>query len=299
MAYIPKKMIEIKLLQLFKEDIYYGDITSELVPNIQVKAFIFAKQEGIVCGIIFARIFLESLGINVISYKEEGKKVNKGDLVLELKGNSRTILTSERTVLNLIMRLSGIATQTHKLVKKVEQSGQDIIIAATRKTTPGFRYFEKYAVSIGGGDSHRWSLSDTILIKENHLRLFGEEAIKTLSTQIKKKVSFSKKIEIEVENLDELKSVLSLSPDIIMLDNFKIKDIQEAIKIVQQTSNHIKPLIEVSGGISEKNIDDYLISGVNIISIGALTHSVPSMDFSLKIKDKLNSEHNGGNFNDN
>ncbi|MFX0085010.1 MAG: carboxylating nicotinate-nucleotide diphosphorylase, partial [Candidatus Hodarchaeota archaeon] len=252
-----------------------------------------------VCGIKFAKIFLESLGINITSYQEEGKKVKKGDLVLELRGKSKVILSSERIVLNLIMRLSGIATQTHKFVKKVEQSGQDIIIAATRKTTPGFRYFEKYAVFIGGGDPHRWSLSDTILIKENHLKLFEENAIKEISKRIKNKVSFSKKIEIEVENLDELKSVLSLSPDIIMLDNFKIKDIQEAIKIVQQTSNHIKPLIEVSGGISEKNIDNYIIPGVNIISIGALTHSVTSMDFSLKIKDILNSEPNGGNFSDN
>jgi nicotinate-nucleotide pyrophosphorylase (carboxylating) len=289
MAYIPKKMIEEKLLQFFKEDIDYGDITSELVPNVQVNAFLSAKQEGIVCGIKFAKILLESLDIEVTSYQEEGKSVKKGDLVLELRGKSRTILASERTVLNLIMRLSGIATQTHKFVKKVEQSGQDIIIAATRKTTPGFRYFEKYAVLIGGGDSHRWSLSDTILIKENHLRLFKDQGIERIVKQAKKRVSFSKKIEIEVENLDDLKIAMRLSPDIIMLDDFTIKDIQEAIKIVRQTSKHVKPLIEVSGGISEKNINDYLIPGINIISIGALTHSVSSMDFSLKIKDKLNS----------
>jgi len=296
MAYIPKKMIEEKLLQFLKEDIDYGDITSDLVPNVQVTAILFAKQKGIVCGIRFVKILLESLGVSVTSHQEEGNEVKKGDRILELRGNSRTILVSERTVLNLIMRLSGIATQTHKLVKKVEQSGQDIIIAATRKTTPGFRYFEKYAVLIGGGDSHRWSLSDTILIKENHLRLFME---KIITKQVMKKASFSKKIEIEVENLDELKTALILSPDIIMLDDFKIKDIQEAIKIVQQTSNPVKPLIEVSGGISEKNIDEYLIPGINIISIGALTHSIKSIDFSLKIEDRLGSEDKGEDFNGN
>lgn len=286
MAYIPKKLIEQKLIQFLKEDIDYGDITNELVPNIPVIANLIAKQDGIVCGVKFVKILLEVLGIHVNCLLKDGESIKTGDIVLELRGKSKPILTSERTILNLVMHLSGIATQTRMFVKKIEQSGLDIIIAATRKTTPGLRYFEKYAVIIGGGDPHRWSLSDTILIKENHLKLLGDKAIETILKKAKKKASFSKKVDIEVENLVELKIALKFSPEIIMLDDFSIHDIKKAMKIVQDTSKHDKPLIEVSGGISKHTIDDYIIPGVNIISLGSLTHSVTPLDFSLKIKER-------------
>ncbi|MFX0126363.1 MAG: carboxylating nicotinate-nucleotide diphosphorylase [Candidatus Hodarchaeota archaeon] len=282
MSYMPTKLLEKRLLNFLKEDINYGDITSDLVPNIQIHANIISKQEGVVCGLYFAEILLKSLNVEVSSLFSDGDVVRTGDIVLQLRGLSRAILTSERTILNLLMRLSGIATQTQNLVKRLNQTDQRIILASTRKTTPGFRYFEKYAIKIGGGDPHRWNLSDTVLIKENHLRLLGEDAIPTILNQSKNKTSFTKKVEIEVENLSELRIALKAEPDIIMLDDFSIDDILEAIDIVKQTTDQI-PLIEVSGGVTDQNLDDYIIPGIDIISMGMLTHSAPAIDFSLRI----------------
>lgn len=285
---MPTKLLEKRLLNFLKEDINYGDPTSDLVPNIPVHANIISKKEGVVCGLNFAEILLESLDVEVSSLFSDGDVVRAGDIVLQLRGLSRAILTSERTVLNLLMRLSGIATQTQNLVERIKQMNQSIILASTRKTTPGFRYFEKYAIKIGGGDPHRWNLSDTVLIKENHLRLFGEDAITTILKQARKNTSFTKKVEIEVENLSELRIALEAQPDVIMLDDFSIDDIQEAIAIVKQSTDQI-PLIEVSGGISDQNIDEYIIPGIDIISMGMLTHSAPAIDFSLKIMNILPS----------
>ncbi|MFX0181710.1 MAG: carboxylating nicotinate-nucleotide diphosphorylase, partial [Candidatus Hodarchaeota archaeon] len=201
MAYIPVKLLEQKLLNFLQEDIEYGDITSELIPNVPVQAIVFAKQEGVLCGITFVKILLESLGIKILNSCKDGNTIKPGDIILELEGSSREILVSERTVLNLLMRLSGIATKTQKIVNKVKETKQNIIIASTRKTTPGLRYFDKYAVKIGGGDTHRFSLSDTILIKENHLSLLGKKPIKSILLQSQASSSFTKKTEIEVENL--------------------------------------------------------------------------------------------------
>jgi len=290
MAYIPQKLLEQKLIQYLQEDIDFGDITCELIPNIPIHAEIVAKQQGVLCGIHFAKILLKSLGIEIISSLQDGDPIKIGDCVLQIKGMSHEILLSERTVLNLVMHLSGIATRTQRITEKVNQSKQKIIIAATRKTTPGLRYFEKYAVSIAGGDPHRWNLSDMVLIKENHLSLFGDKAIQKIIDQSKNKTSFTKKVEIEVENLTELKKALVFSPDIIMLDDFSVEMIKKAINLVQQTSGKKRPLIEISGGVTEDNIDDYLtIPGIDIISIGALTHSVTAIDLSMKIKKSSNN----------
>ncbi|MFX1516157.1 MAG: carboxylating nicotinate-nucleotide diphosphorylase [Promethearchaeota archaeon] len=283
MSYMPSKLLEKRLLQYLKEDMRYGDLTSDLVPNIPIHANIISKQEGVVCGLSFVEILLKSLDIEVSSLFSDGDTVRPRDIVLQLRGQSRVILSSERTVLNLLMRLSGIATKTQELVNKINQTGQKTILASTRKTTPGFRYFEKYAVKIGGGDPHRWNLSDMILIKENHLLLLGEEAIPTILEHSKRKTSFTKKIEIEVENLSELSIALRAQPDIIMLDDFSNNDIQEAIAMVKQTPDQKRPLIEVSGGITDQNIDDYIIPGIDIISMGMLTHSATAIDFSLRI----------------
>lgn len=299
MAYIPVKLLEQKLLNFLQEDIEYGDITSELIPNVPVQATVVAKQEGVLCGIIFVKILLESLGIKVLDSFKDGNTIKQGDIILQLEGLSREIVVSERTVLNLLMRLSGIATQTQKIVNTVKGAKQSITIASTRKTTPGLRYFEKYAVKIGGGDTHRFSLSDTILIKENHLSLLGKKPIKSILLQSQVSSSFTKKTDIEVENLIELKEALKLSPDIILLDDFSPGDIRTAIEIIHKRPKQVQPLIEVSGGISEQNIEQFLIPGVNIISIGALTHSVTAIDFSLKIKEvipiKSSGESNNAN----
>jgi len=284
LAYLPEKVLEKKLLLFLQEDIDFGDISVEFVPEKDVVAHLYAKQHGVLCGLDFAKILLKSLDLEAHSEKKDGDTIAPKDLILTIKGSSKLILVTERTILNLLMRLSGISTKTKKLVDIVKKTNNQIVIASTRKTTPGLRYFEKYAVKIGGGDPHRWSLSDTILIKENHLVLFHNENIGNIVTKFKQGSSFTKKVDIEVETIEEFEEVLESDPDIIMLDDFTPDQIYKAIEILNSNKLSKKPLIEISGGITEANIENYLINGVNIISIGALTHSVKSIDFSLKIQ---------------
>ena len=284
LAYIPPKLLESKLLQFLQEDLEFGDITSEITPDNLVYANLVAKEQGLVCGLEFSRILTEAVGLEVELFKTDGEKVNQNEKILTIKGSGKMILMVERTILNIIMRLSGISTQTKRLVDKISNANLSIKIASTRKTTPGFRYFEKYAVKVGGGDTHRWSLSDQILIKENHIAMFKGELINEVLTKYQKLSSFSKKIDIEVETLEEFQLVLDLHPDIIMLDNFTPDKIQEAISLMNDHISGKKPLIEISGGISPENLEKFLIKGVDIISMGALTHSVRSLDFSLKIQ---------------
>ncbi|MHA2176184.1 MAG: carboxylating nicotinate-nucleotide diphosphorylase [Candidatus Hodarchaeales archaeon] len=284
MAFLPDKILEEKLLTFLREDMEYGDITTEIIPDKNVKGIITAKQDGVICGIEFALILLRSMGLEAKKFKNDGDQVAVNDVLITIKGSGKSILVVERTLLNILMRLSGIATQTKNLIKQVNDSKTNITIASTRKTTPGFRYFEKYAVKIGGGDPHRWSLSDTILIKENHLAMFKGEKIRDILHNFKKKISFSKKIDIEIENLEAIEEIVNLEPDIIMLDNFQPNQVESALKILKAKKINKMPLIELSGGINENNIKDYLILGVDIISLGALTHSANSLDCSLKIQ---------------
>ena len=284
LAYLPPKLLEKKLLQFLQEDLEFGDVTTDITPDKIVQANLIAKEQGYVSGLEFARILLEAVGLEVKTIKHDGDQVVQKDIVLTIGGSSKMILMVERTILNIIMRLSGITTQTKRLVNMVATSDASLRIASTRKTTPGFRYFEKYAVKVGGGDTHRWSLSDEILIKENHLAIFEGESIAKILTKYQQLSSFSKKIDIEVETLEEFKNVLNLHPDVIMLDNFTPEKIQQAISFMNDRITEKKPLIEISGGIKPENIEKYLIKGIDIISIGALTHSVRSLDFSLKIQ---------------
>jgi nicotinate-nucleotide pyrophosphorylase (carboxylating) len=284
LAYLPEKLLEKKLLLFLQEDIDFGDITGELVPEKDVVAKLFAKQHGVLCGLNFAQILLKSLGLKYHSEKKDGDIISPDDLILTIEGSSKLLLVVERTILNLLMRLSGIATQTKTLVDIVKKSNKQIVIASTRKTTPGLRYFEKFAVKAGGGDPHRWSLSDTILIKENHLVLFYNETIREVVKKYKQMASFTKKIDIEVETIQEFEEVLESDPDIIMLDDFTPDQIHKSIEKLNSRKSGKRPLIEISGGITPENLENYLLSGVDIISIGALTHSVKSIDFSLKIQ---------------
>jgi len=283
MGYLPQKLLEKKLISFIEEDGNLGDITSRLIPNEHVKAHIIVKEAAILSGIDFCKTLCQLFQIQPHSKYLDGTPINKGDTVLEMRGLSRDILLIERTALNLLMRLSGITTYTQSLVKMVKDAELTIKIAATRKTTPGFRFFEKYAVEIGGGDTHRMNLSDTVLIKENHLKISKDVNIDKILQIAVEKTSFSKKIEIEVENLKEFQIALAYKPDIIMLDDFSIDMIQKALKSLENLSIESRPLIEVSGGISDNNLKKYLINGIDIISIGSLTHSVKSIDFSLNI----------------
>jgi nicotinate-nucleotide pyrophosphorylase (carboxylating) len=281
--FIPRKILEEKLTKLLAEDIGQGDVTSAAIDTSEctAEAEVIAKAEGIVAGIEEAAVLAETLGLEVETQVADGEKVKSGDIIMKLAGDARTILAMERTMLNLVSRMSGIATATNELVEKVRKAKLATRIAATRKTAPGLAYFDKKAVFIGGGDPHRLHLDDMVLIKDNHIVLAGslENAVK----KAKKNASVSKKIEVEVtEPVDAVKAA-ELGADIVMLDNFSPIQIGEAVALLKKAGFFGKVLLEASGGINEENLLDYASAQVDIVSLGGLTHSVKALDISLEI----------------
>ncbi len=255
-----------------------GDITSDaLFTTHSAHAVIVSKEDCIVAGLEEARQVFKKLGVTVTSLVKDGSVVKKDSTVVEIKGLARSILQGERLALNIIGRMSGIASETKKLVERCYKINPNVTIAATRKTTPGFRIFEKKAVVLGGGEPHRFGLYDAVIIKDNHLKIIGsvEEAIKIVTTKIHDKI-----IEIEVENESDALSAARMNIDVIMLDNLD----PHAGKIITQKIREINPdiLIEVSGGITADNIEKYA-SFADRISLGYLTHSIKNKDFSLEI----------------
>lgn len=245
--------------------------------NDEVKAKIIAKQDGVISGIqVLSRIF-ELGNIHVSAKIEDGKKVNDGEIICELRGNSAVILQLERTALNIFTHMSGIATTTSMMVEMVKNRDSKTIIAATRKTLPGLRKYQKYAIICGGGDTHRMTLESMIMLKENHLSQFNSisEAIQSY----KNSSSFSLKIEVEVRSHEEAIEAANEGVDIIMLDNFDISKLDDTISTIKSINDRV--LIEISGGVSIDNINDYLAYPIDIISSGALTHSSIVFDASL------------------
>ncbi len=270
--------IQGKLKEFLLEDIGVKDITTDsLDVDRKVRGYFIAKDDGVLAGIDFAISIFKILDKNlkVITYKKDGSSVKKGNVLLEIEGNGKALLKGERTALNITQRLSGIATLTRKYVERLE--GTKTKLLDTRKTTPGFRYFEKYAVKVGGGENHRFALYDMVMIKDNHILLAGSisEAVK----QIKKKVSPMVKIEVEVSNLEELKEALECDVDIIMLDNMNLEDMKEAVKLVNG-----KVKLEASGNITLDNIREVALTGVDFISTGATIHSSKWLDISMRIE---------------
>jgi nicotinate-nucleotide pyrophosphorylase (carboxylating) len=269
-----------KFHEFLKEDIGSGDITSELVVPIDVKArgTIICKEDCVLAGAEEACVVFQELGLRVVSHERDGARLKKGDTVLVVVGSARSILAGERLALNIIMRMSGIATLTRALVDKCKRINPRVRVAATRKTTPGFRDFEKKAVLVGGGDPHRMGLYDAILIKNNHIRLAGgvKEAMKRA-----KKGSFTKKIEIEVETPEQAFVALESGADVIMLDNFKPGDAKKLSKALKKARPDI--LVEASGGIRPENIEKFA-AAADIVSLGSLTHSFKSIDFSMRVE---------------
>ncbi|MBU4481691.1 carboxylating nicotinate-nucleotide diphosphorylase [Patescibacteria group bacterium] len=266
-----KSLIKLAL----EEDIGPGDITANatIPKSLEAKAFILAKEEGLICGLEVARAVFKTVDSKIIFKKlvEDGEKVRAGKKIAEIYGNARKILMAERTALNFLQRLSGIATLTAKFVKRVKPYKSKIL--DTRKTTPGLRILEKYAVRVGGGKNHRFGLWDGILIKGNHIDLVG------LREAVKKAKKPGKKVEVEARNLKEVKEALEAGADIIMLENMDLKTIKEGVKLIGK-----KALIEASGGVNLDNVREIAKTGVDWISIGRLTHSVKSLDMSLRIK---------------
>jgi nicotinate-nucleotide pyrophosphorylase (carboxylating) len=277
-----ESLIKEHIKNALKEDIQEGDFSSLscIDENAQRKVKLVAKQEGIVCGIdVFCMVFEEldsKKDIKIQKFFNDGDKIKSGDIILKIKGNARNILSAERTALNYIQLMSGISTTTSYYVSLIKNTNTKLL--DTRKTTPTLRLFEKYAVKIGGGENHRFGLYDMIMLKDNHIDFAGgiEQAIKKTNTYLKEN-NKDLKIEIEVRNFDELNQVLSVgNVDRIMIDNFSVEDAKKAIKII----NH-RFETECSGGINEKTIKDFAQSGVDYISVGALTHHISALDLSL------------------
>lgn len=260
------------------EDINYVDITTDyLIPEDQEnEAKFLAKADGVLCGIEVAlRVFtLIQPDFQYEVFIHDGEEVKKGDIIAKIKGKTRTILKGERTALNLLQHMSGISSMTNRIVKIVE--GTNASIADTRKTLPGMRPLQKYAVTVGGGKNHRFNLSDAAMLKDNHVDAGG--GITNAVTKLRTKLGHMAKVELEVRTLDELREALSVDVDVIMLDNMDNDTMREAVKTADG-----KALLEASGGITEETIRDVAETGVDIISIGALTHSVKAFDISLKI----------------
>jgi nicotinate-nucleotide pyrophosphorylase (carboxylating) len=268
-----------KYSEFLREDIGSGDLTSELLlsPDRRAVGTIHAKEACILAGAREAAEVFAELGVEAAILVLEGTKVKAGDAVLAVKGPARAILTGERLALNFLMRMSGIATLTKDLLERCRSINPDVKVAATRKTTPGFREFEKRAVFLGGGDPHRFGLDDAILIKDNHIALAGgvKEALRKA-----KAASFTKKIEIEVEDEEDALTAAREGADIIMLDNFTPSDGARVAKAIKKRRPGV--VIEISGGIRPENIEQYA-SYADIISLGWLTHSVRSVDFSMAV----------------
>jgi len=281
--FLPKKVLEEKLRRFVEEDVGQGDITTLLtVPSgTVVEAEAVTKEPGVIAGIEEALTLLESLGFQATALVRDGIKVKKKTVLLKIVGDARNLLAIERTMLNLLSRMSGIATMTSQLIEKVRHTGYKTRIACTRKVAPGLSYFDKKAVMHGGGDTHRLHLDDLALIKDNHLIVAG--GISQAIEKVRNSVSFSKKIEIEVQRADEALKAAKAGADIIMLDNVPPREIKETIALLKKEGFRDKVLIEASGGITEQNILEYAATGVDIISLGELTDSVKALDLSLEI----------------
>lgn len=260
-----------------EEDITWEDISTNAIYQDDMKAQIslIAKGKGILAGIdVYKRVFtLFDENVKFVDLKKEGERVEKGDLVLEIIGDVKTLLSCERVALNFLQRMSGIATQTKAYVDAL--GDENIKVLDTRKTTPNMRIFEKYAVTIGGGANHRYNLSDGVMLKDNHIDAAG--SIKKAVEMARRYASFVKKIEVEVENLDMVKEALEAKADIIMLDNMSIDMVKEAIDIIDGRAE-----IECSGNIDETNISRYRGLGIDYVSSGSITNSVKILDLSMK-----------------
>ncbi|MFA4935869.1 MAG: carboxylating nicotinate-nucleotide diphosphorylase [Candidatus Methanoperedens sp.] len=269
-------MLLTELERFIEEDIGYNDVSCNIIPDCKVQAEVVTNENGIVAGLGEATQVFEYFDVFAPTDFIDGDLIKENDVIFALEGGAKSILKAERLALNFLGRMSGIATLTRMYVERANGPR----IACTRKTTPGFRKFEKRAVMAGGGDPHRFNLSDTVMIKDNHIAVIGlEKAVK----DAKKTASFTQKIEVEVENAGSAVKASELGVDIIMFDNMSPGEIEAAVKILVKNGTRDNVILEASGGISLENVGEYSKTGVDVISVGALTHSSNWLDMSLRI----------------
>ncbi len=281
---LPNFYIDDIIKRALEEDINYVDLATDYLLDDEdmSSASFIAKAEGVLCGINAAlRVFtfIDSEVKTEIKIKD-GEPVKKGDVIAVVSGRTKSILKGERTSLNILQHMSGVASETAKYVKCCE--GTKCTVADTRKTLPGLRSLEKYAVTVGGGRNHRFNLSDGAMLKDNHIDAYG--SLTNAVAALRAKIGHMVKIEVEVRNQDELREALSCAADVIMLDNMTPAEMTECVKIVDEvTAGKFRPVIEASGNITLANAADIAKTGVDLFSVGALTHSVKAFDISLRI----------------
>lgn len=269
-------VIDKLIISALEEDIPNSDITTNSIIdcNSRSKVDLIAKGNGIIAGLqVFERVFKLLGDVSVEFYKKDGDPVKSGDILAVVSGSTKSILSGERTALNYLQRMSGVATITNKFVNKLQGSNTKLL--DTRKTTPNMRILEKYAVKIGGGYNHRFNLSDGVLLKDNHISAAG--SIKNAIRLARENTSFVRKIEVEVENLEMVKEALEEAADIIMLDNMDIETMKKAVSLINK-----RALTECSGNVTLDNIEEVAKTGVDFVSVGALTHSAGILDLSMK-----------------
>ncbi|TFF91779.1 carboxylating nicotinate-nucleotide diphosphorylase [Candidatus Thorarchaeota archaeon] len=274
------------LRRFLDEDIRSGDLTTELMGPLTEDAVgtVYAKCKTIVAGVKEAVAIANMVGLEHKILVFEGNWVSPSAAILKLTGQARLLLTVERVVLNIMMRMSGIATKTYRMLEAARRGNPATIVAATRKTTPGFRFFEKRAVQIGGGDTHRYALDDMVLIKNNHISAMG--GVTQAVRAAKQSVSFSKKVSCEVTSLSEAMEAIEAGADIILLDNLTPKQIKNIRDVLEERGLRQKVILEGSGGMNEDNAEEYAASGLDVISSGALTHSYTSADLNMILQFK-------------
>ncbi|HOM03062.1 MAG TPA: carboxylating nicotinate-nucleotide diphosphorylase [Acetivibrio sp.] len=265
------------IMNALREDIPSGDITTDSIidETSESEAVLISKDEGVIAGLDVAKKVFLMLDDKIVFEKmvEDGQAVKRGDIIAKIKGNTRALLKGERTALNLLQRLSGIATKTRQLADKIKDLPAKLV--DTRKTTPGLRILEKYAVRVGGGYNHRYCLSDGVLIKDNHIKAAG--GIKQAIYLVRERIPHTMKIEVETESIEEVLEALEAKADIIMLDNMGLNEMKEAVKVING-----RAITEASGNVNADTIYDIACTGVDIISVGGLTHSVKAFDISMK-----------------
>ena len=270
--------IKKELLRFIAEDIQNGDITSVLLPKNKITAKIISKENGILAGVKFAGDVFRLKGCNVKIIKKDGTKLKPNQIILQVSGNARTVLSCERTALNLLSRMSGIATHTNLLVSKIRKINRKTKLYSTRKTAPGLRFFDKEAVMIGGGHKHRMSLNEMVMIKDNHLMVSN-----SMEDIIKNARKRHKNVEVEAENQRDAVFAANSGATIVMLDNFSPAQIKKTITVLQKKKLRNKVKLEASGRINSKNITAFAKTGVDMISVGSITNSVKGLDLSLEV----------------
>lgn len=273
-----------KIKEYLREDIGFGDITSiSLIPeNQRARARLFLREPGVATGLEEAVGVFDMLGCVAELRKRDGERVKAGEVLMEVEGPARALLSGERTAINIVAYMSGIATATAEVVSKARKINPAVRVAATRKTLPGLRELEKKAVELGGGDPHRLRLDDCVLIKDNHLKLVPSitEAVR----RARERVSFTKKIEVEARSLDQAEEAARAGADIVMFDNMPPAEIRRCLDSLEGKGLRAGRLYEASGGITAENAGEYAASGVDVISLGSLTHSSRSLDVKLEIR---------------